>query len=277
MLNSMAAALLLFYAGNASAVYVKPQGAAINVVNEDGSPFAGQTLTITSVDDPAMSYQVRTDDDGRLCFVTDENDQTRTDDDEDTFSCIYLPDGRYQTSGGLNARFTVTGGVPRFSVVSQLSKVGKIGAGAAIVGLAIGLSDGDNNGSGSGTTTDDGDATSDPAPQPATPAASVKPPQLDPNSAVFIHKVSVSPCPQTITTVNVRNTSNVAVNMTVAGVPGQVTVVGANQTIPPGATRMVTLKFNCASAQSFQATLQFRASAQGQAAQSNFNLTGNVQ
>lgn len=100
-----------------------------------------------------------------------------------------------------------------------------------------------------------------------------------PSSVGFQHTVGVTPCPQVVGTITVRNPSNVPISyqVTAPGVSG-LTFVNGTGTLQPGASIPVTVIFDCSRATSFTGQVQVTAAplAGGASQTESVSVTGTV-
>ncbi len=97
------------------------------------------------------------------------------------------------------------------------------------------------------------------APPPPPPA----PITATPTPINFSHTVGVSPCPQNIGSVLLRNTSGTNIGWSFSPDNPAIEAVPPGGTLPIGGTTTVGLRFNCAQATSFQTMVHFIASGNG--------------
>lgn len=84
--------------------------------------------------------------------------------------------------------------------------------------------------------------------------------QITPASLTFAHDVGTTSCPQSAGTVAVTNISSSAVQVTITS-HSALTVDPASFTLAAGASRDVTVRFNCSTTQSFVGTVTFTGTA----------------
>ena len=99
--------------------------------------------------------------------------------------------------------------------------------------------------------------------------------QISTGSLTFTHVVGTTTCPQTVGTVVVTNVSGEAVQVTTTGHTA-LALDPSSFTLAAGASRTVTVRFNCATQQSFVVTVTFRGSAGSQAQNRTLQVTGTI-
>lgn len=99
--------------------------------------------------------------------------------------------------------------------------------------------------------------------------------QITPASLTFTHDVGTTSCPQSAGTVRVTNTSSSAVQVTITS-HAALTVDPTSFTLAAGASRTVTVRFNCSTDQSFVGTVTFTGVAGGVTHVRTLQVTGAV-
>lgn len=107
------------------------------------------------------------------------------------------------------------------------------------------------------------------APAPATLI------QISPTSLTFTHQVNTTSCPQTVGTVQVTNPSSGAVQVSLTG-HSALSVDATSFTLAAGASRTVTVRFNCSTQQSFTGAVTFTASSGGATGTATLQVTGTI-
>lgn len=99
--------------------------------------------------------------------------------------------------------------------------------------------------------------------------------QISPTSLTFTHQVNTTSCPQTVGTVQVTNPSSGAIQVSLTG-HSALSVDTTSFTLAAGASRTVTVQFNCSTQQSFTGNVTFTASSGGTTGTATLQVTGTI-